>query len=144
MRQQKHKSSRSAYPDSAHHLVQKIQNDPRSMRTNQGRRSSSSNSFSSNTTAIKSLSEVKNPPSLITFRFVNRGVTTLEEIQKFRNLTELDVSGNQLRFEVPELKRLTFLKKLSIAKNQIEQMWALPTTLEFLNISQNQLQRFEP
>ena len=105
------------------------------MRTNQGHRSSSSNSFSSNTTAIKSLSEVKNPPSLITFRFVNRGVATLDEIQKFRNLTELDVSGNQLRFEVPELKRLTFLKKLSIANNKIEKMWALPTTLEFLNIS---------
>jgi Leucine-rich repeat (LRR) protein len=75
---------------------------------------------------------------------VNRGVTTLDEIQKFRNLTELDISGNQLRFEVPELKRLTFLKKLSIANNQIDKMWALPTTLEFLNISQNLLQQFEP
>jgi internalin A len=75
---------------------------------------------------------------------VNRGVTTLDEIQKFRNLTELDVSGNQLRLEVPELKRLTFLKKLSIANNQIEKMWALPTTLEFLNISQNLLHYFDP
>lgn len=87
------------------------------MRTKHRHRSSSSNSFSSNTTAIKSLSEVKNPPSLITFRFVGRGVTDLTEIQKFRNLTELDVSGNQLRYEVKELQRLTFLKRLSIAGN---------------------------
>lgn len=87
------------------------------MRTKHRHRSSSSNSFSSNTTAIKSLSEVKNPPSLITFRFVSRGVTELSEIQKFRNLTELDVSGNKLTSEVKELHRLSFLKKLSISNN---------------------------
>lgn len=109
------------------------------MRTKNGTRSCSSNSFSSNTTAIKSLSEVKNPSLLISFRFVNRGIESLSEISKFRNLTELDLSGNMLRKEVPELRKLAFLKKLSIAGNKIEEMWPLPTTLEFLNISHNLL-----
>ena len=59
--------------------------------------STSSFSNSSQTTVpIKSLSEVKNPSNLITFRFVNRKVTHLNEISRFRNLTELDVNGNLL------------------------------------------------
>jgi hypothetical protein len=45
---------------------------------------------------LLSLSEVKNPQSLITFRFVNRSAIQLDEIERFRNLTELDVNGNQL------------------------------------------------
>lgn len=114
------------------------------MRTKNGNRSCSSNSFSSNTTAIKSLSEVKNPSLLISFRFVNRHLESIPDIAKFRNLTELDLSGNLLTKEVPELKKLPFLKKLSIANNQISQMWHLPTTLEFLNISHNHLQALEP
>lgn len=81
---------------------------------------------------------------MITFRFVNRGVENLSEIRKFRNLTDLDLSGNLLRQEVPELMKLTFLKKLSIAGNKIEQMWKLPPTLEFLNISHNCLARLDP
>jgi Leucine-rich repeat (LRR) protein len=114
------------------------------MRTKNGNRSCSSNSFSSNTTAIKSLSEVKNPSLLISFRFVNRAAENLSEIQKFRNLTDLDLSGNLLREEVPELKKLSFLKKLSIAGNKIEKMWPLPTTLEFLNISKNLISELSP
>lgn len=63
------------------------------------------------------MAEVKNPQSLITFRFVNRKVSNLNEIERFRNLTELDVSGNLLQTEVPELTKLPFLKKLNIAGN---------------------------
>lgn len=144
---QKHKSSRSAYPQN-NTLLQKNpqRGDPRTMRTSKKpqQRSCSTNSFSSNTTAIKSLSEVKNPQLLITFRFVNRGIENLSEIRKFRNLTDLDLSGNLLRQEVPELMKLTFLKKLSIAGNKIESMWPLPPTLEFLNISNNCLERLDP
>lgn len=105
------------------------------MRTKNGNRSCSTNSFSSNTTAIKSLSEVKNPSLLISFKFANRNAENLQDIQKFRNLTDLDLSGNLLRQEVVELKKLAFLRKLSIANNKIEKMWSLPTTLEFVNIS---------
>lgn len=54
-------------------------------------------------------------------------------------MTELDLSGNLLKSGLPELKKLSFLKKLSIANNKIEQMWSLPTTLESLNIADNNL-----
>lgn len=74
---------------------------------------------------------------------MSRGVTELTEIQKFRNLTELDVSGNKLTSEVKELHRLSFLKKLSISNNQIERMWLLPATLEVLNISHNKIQSLD-
>jgi Leucine-rich repeat (LRR) protein len=67
----------------------------------------------------------------------------VSEIQKFRNLTDLDLSGNLLQSEVPELKKLTFLKKLSIAENKIQSMWSLPSTLEFLNISHNLLSELD-
>lgn len=113
------------------------------MRT-KGNRSCSSNSCSSNTTAIKSLSEVKAPSLLISFRFVNKMATNLAEICKFRNLTELDLSGNLLKTGVPELCKLLFLKKLSIANNQIDSMWSLPTTLESLNLADNNLTVIDP
>lgn len=106
--------------------------------------STSSFSNSSNTTVpVKSLTEVKNPSSLITFRFVNRKVTHLNEIGRFRNLTELDVNGNLLQSRVPELLNLPFLKKLNLSGNQITEMWSLPKTLEILNISYNCLKKLD-
>ena len=90
---------------------------------------------------VKSLTEVKNPSNLITFRFVNRKVTHLKEISRFRNLTELDVNGNLLQQEVPELINLPFLKKLNLSGNQIHEMWQLPKTLEILNLSFNCLKK---
>lgn len=66
---------------------------------------------------VKSLNEVKNPSNLITFRFVNRKVTHLNDIGRFRNLTELDVNGNLLKSGVPELLKLPFLKKLNLSDN---------------------------
>ena len=68
---------------------------------------------------------------------MNRRATSLAEIERFRNLTELDVSGNNLTHEVMELKKLPFLKKLNLAYNQISTLWALPRTLEVLNLSHN-------
>ena len=93
---------------------------------------------------IKNLNEVKNPSNLITFRFVNRKVTHLNDIGRFRNLTELDVNGNLLKSGVPELLNLPFLKKLNLSDNQITEMWSLPATLEILNLSYNCLKRLEP
>ena len=69
-------------------------------------------------------------------------MTHLNDIGRFRNLTELDVNGNLLKQEVPELQKLPFLKKLNLAGNQISDMWPLPQTLEILNISYNCLKRF--
>ena len=45
---------------------------------------------------VAKLSEVKNPQKLMTFRFVNRKVQTLPDIGLFKNLQELDLSGNLL------------------------------------------------
>ena len=63
---------------------------------------------------------------MISFRFVDRKVKHLNDIGRFRNLTELDVNGNLLKQEVPELQKLPFLKKLNLASNEIEEMWPLP------------------
>lgn len=52
---------------------------------------------------IKSLSEVKNPQVLISFRFCDKKVCKIPEIKLFKSLTELDVSGNLLKEEVEEL-----------------------------------------
>ena len=106
--------------------------------------SASSFSNSSQTTVpVKSLTEVKNPSNLISFRFVNRKVTHLKEIGRFRNLTELDVNGNLLQQSVPELLNLPFLKKLNLSGNQITEMWSLPKTLEILNISYNCMKKLD-
>ena len=56
-------------------------------------------------------------------------------------MTELDISGNLLKDEIEELKSLTFLKKLNLANNMITEMYNLPTNLEILNISYNQMKR---
>jgi len=62
-----------------------------------GQSNYSSFSNSSNTTVpVKSLSEVKKPNLLMSFKFMNRQVTNLDLIGQFKNLTELDVSGNLL------------------------------------------------
>ena len=92
---------------------------------------------------IKSLTEVKNPSLLFSFRYINRRVTHLKDISRFRNLTELDVNGNLLQQEVSELKQLPFLKRLNLAGNQIKEMWALPQALEVLNMSHNQLKKLD-
>jgi len=46
---------------------------------------------------VQKLSDVKNPQKLMSFRFVNRKATQIKEISLFKNLTELDLSGNMLQ-----------------------------------------------
>lgn len=50
----------------------------------------------------------------MSFRFVNRKATILNEISLFKNLQELDLSGNLLQEQVRELCFLNFLKRLSL------------------------------
>lgn len=47
-------------------------------------------------TGIKSLSEVKNPSMFISWRFCDKKLTDLKDIGQFKNLTDLDISGNLL------------------------------------------------
>ena len=55
---------------------------------------------------IASLNDVNNPQYFISLRFSNRKVTELRGINRFKNLSELDISGNLLTEEIPELKTL--------------------------------------
>ena len=54
-------------------------------------------SMTTNMTGIKSLSEVKNPSMFISWRFCDRKLTDLKDISNFKNLAELDISGNLLQ-----------------------------------------------
>mmetsp|Transcript_30612 Transcript_30612/g.46979 ORF Transcript_30612/g.46979 Transcript_30612/m.46979 type:complete len:107 (+) Transcript_30612:2228-2548(+) len=45
---------------------------------------------------VQKLSDVSNPQKFMTFRFVNRKATKISEISLFKNLQELDLSGNLL------------------------------------------------
>ena len=74
---------------------------------------------------------------------MNRDATRLSELERFRNLTELDLFGNRLQTEVPELLKLPFLKKLNLANNKMSEVWKLPPTLEILNLSYNSLKRLD-
>lgn len=62
----------------------------------------------------------------MTFRFVNKKATKIGEIAQFKNLQELDLSGNLLKEEVRELSCLNFLKRLNLSNNQIEEAWTVP------------------
>jgi len=64
-------------------------------------------------------------------------VTKLPELSLFKNLRELDLSGNLLTDEVKELNSLNFLKNLNLSFNKIQNLWKLPKRIEILNISHN-------
>eukprot|EP00347_Sterkiella_histriomuscorum_P007677 403347996 len=96
-------------------------------------------SMTTTITGIKSLSEVKNPSMFISWRFCDKKLTDLKDIGQFKNLTDLDISGNLLQTEVVELKQLQFLKKLNLSNNQISEIYPLPHNLEYLNLSSNQI-----
>lgn len=88
---------------------------------------------------IRSLSDITNPSALVSFQFACRGLASLSGIERFKNLAELDVSGNSLVEAVKEIFALKFLKKLNASNNSIEEMWELPSTLEQLNLSHNSI-----
>ena len=67
---------------------------------------------------------------------MNRKVTKISEIQLFKNLRELDLTGNMLQ-EVKELNSLNFLKNLNLSYNKISQLWMLPKRIEILNLAHN-------
>jgi hypothetical protein len=52
-------------------------------------------------------------------RFSDRSITELPGLHLFKNLNELDISGNLLTMEIPDLRQLHFLKKLNLSNNQI-------------------------
>lgn len=104
-----------------------------------GSRGSNFNSSTSTFPAapVSKLSDVKNPQKLMTFRFVNQKASKITEICQFKNLQDLDLSGNLLQEQVKELSCLSFLKRLSLCNNKITDMWILPSSLEIVNLSFN-------
>ena len=90
---------------------------------------------------VQKLSDVKNPQKLMSFRFVNRKATKISEISLFKNLTELDLSGNLLQEQVKELASLNFLKRISLCNNKIHELWLLPRSIEILNLSSNLIKK---
>jgi hypothetical protein len=53
---------------------------------------------------IKSLDEVTQPGETINLRFSDRKAVDLNGINRFKSLKELDVSGNLLTQDIPELR----------------------------------------
>ena len=87
-----------------------------------------------------SLSDITNPSALVTLSYSGRNASSIPEISRFKNLTELDLSENELTEPVPELQLLKFLRRLNIGKNGIHSAWELPKSIEHLNISYNLLE----
>ncbi|CAG9322141.1 unnamed protein product [Blepharisma stoltei] len=92
----------------------------------------------------KNLSDIAKPSALVSLLWANRDETELNGIEKFKNLAELDISGNYLSSEVTQLLSLKYLKKLILSNNHIEALWPLPATIENLNISDNLLVTIQP
>jgi Leucine-rich repeat (LRR) protein len=89
---------------------------------------------------VPHLSDIPNPSALVSLQFTNRNRTSLEGLPKFKNLTDLDISKNQLTGKEVELASLRYLKRLNLSRNDFETIEELPKTLEHLNLSSNRIQ----
>lgn len=97
----------------------------------------------------QNLARMEKPLSLISLQYTNKSENSLPDLARFKNLvfsiqTQLDLSGNVLRKPVPELFALKFLRQLSLADNQLDSLWALPNSIEHLNVSFNNLRDLQP
>ena len=72
--------------------------------------------------------------------------TTLDELKYCSDLTELDLSGNNLSVVPPELKRLTGLQRLYLRNNQLESLNGIEplTGLRDLQLQNNHIQFLPP
>ena len=137
-------NTNAPYPQ-FHHMANRSKGNQTSKNMNKSSCSSGHGSgINTNSTgltngAIKSLADVSNPQYFISLRFSDRKVTDLKGLNLFKNLGELDVSGNLLTLEIPELMQLQFLKKLNLSNNHIDNLFSLPQNLEILNVSYNKL-----
>ena len=71
-------------------------------------------------------------------QWTDKGAEQLPALRMCRNVTDVDLAGNRLK-ALPELQTLKFLRKLSLARNGIKDLWELPARLEHLNLSGNAL-----
>lgn len=94
---------------------------------------------------IRCLKDVRKPQTLITFKFINKEATevSLRGIKEFKNLIELDLSNNCLSKDIDEFKHLTYLKKLNLSFNFLNEVHIIPPNLENLNLANNRIQNLE-
>jgi hypothetical protein len=90
----------------------------------------------------ETLLDISNPTSLVSLKWTDRQETSLEAIKGFKNLKELDLTGNRLRTPVPALLSLKYLQKLTLARNEVSTMWELPEQLEFLSLAENHVEEW--
>lgn len=91
----------------------------------------------------ETLLDVPNPTSLISLKWTDRQETSLAAIKGFKNLKELDLTGNRLSVSVPALLTLKYLQKLTLARNEIHTVWELPEHLESLSLAENHVEQWE-
>lgn len=88
---------------------------------------------------ITGLASEQNLGALVALQWTDKGEDQLPALRMCRNVTDVDLAGNRLK-ALPELQTLKFLRKLSLARNGIKELWDLPARLEHLNLSGNELQ----
>lgn len=64
-------------------------------------------------------------------------------LEKFPNIQDLKISNSSLRYFPNEIFSLKFLKTFSIDHNALTEISALPKSLTFFNISDNNLNKFQ-
>lgn len=89
--------------------------------------------------SVRSLEEVPNPSALVSLQFTHRSASDLSGLIAFKNVMELDLTGNCFEFGLPALHTLKFLRRLCLAENGIEEVWELPLNLEQLSLAGNRL-----
>lgn len=60
-------------------------------------------------------------------------------LREFKNVVDLDLTGNCLKNAVREIEKLAYLKKLNLSFNSISHSWVCSKSLESLNLNNNQL-----
>ena len=92
---------------------------------------------------VDTLLDVPNPTSLVSLKWTDRRETSLSAIKGFKNLVDLDLTGNCLSSPVPELLHLKYLRKLTLARNEMHRMWELPEQLEYLSLAENHIELWQ-
>lgn len=90
-------------------------------------------------TSQRSLEDIPNPSALVSLQFTHRAAHDLPLLSVFKNVTELDLTGNCFARGLPALHALKFLKRLTLAENGIEELWEMPASLEQLSLAGNRL-----
>ena len=85
-----------------------------------------------------------NPSSKMVLNLSFQNLKNFEDFSKFKNLIELDVSGNGCKEQIRGLEGLRFLRKFTGSFNQISQAPELPNSIEHLSLNNNLISNITP